>query len=263
MIKKDGEKQVRKGEKVMLTEQRYELILKLLEEKKSITVTEIKDLLHTSESTVRRDITALNQAGKLVKVFGGAIAADHTLMVEEPTVAQKVEVHKDEKQRIAQFAASLVTNEDFVYLDAGTTTGRMLDYLAASEAVFVTNAVAHAQALAAAGLKVFLIGGELKASTEAVVGNQAMLTLKNYHFTKGFFGANGISRKAGFTTPDANEALIKKTAMEQCQQKYILGDTSKFGKVSAVTFSDFQDAELITESMVEGYSDCENIITVP
>ena len=57
----------------MLTEQRYEIILKLLEEKNSITVAEVKDLLNTSESTVRRDITALHNAGKLVKVFGGAV----------------------------------------------------------------------------------------------------------------------------------------------------------------------------------------------
>ena len=54
----------------MLTEQRYEQILKLLEKEGSITVTEVKELLDTSESTVRRDITALHNAGKLVKVFG-------------------------------------------------------------------------------------------------------------------------------------------------------------------------------------------------
>ena len=58
----------------MLTEQRYELILRLLEDKKSITVAEVRDLLRTSESTVRRDITALDKAGKLTKVFGGAVA---------------------------------------------------------------------------------------------------------------------------------------------------------------------------------------------
>ena len=56
----------------MLTEQRYEVILKLLEEKNSITVAEVKDLLNTSESTVRRDITALHNAGKLVKEIGRA-----------------------------------------------------------------------------------------------------------------------------------------------------------------------------------------------
>ena len=60
----------------MLTEKRFEEILKLLDEKKSITVTEIKEMLNTSESTIRRDLTALDRAGKLVKVFGGAVAVD-------------------------------------------------------------------------------------------------------------------------------------------------------------------------------------------
>ena len=55
----------------MLTQQRHEIILKLLKEKGSITVTEVRDLLDTSESTVRRDITALDKEGKLEKVFGG------------------------------------------------------------------------------------------------------------------------------------------------------------------------------------------------
>ena len=197
----------------MLTEQRYELILELLKQKKSVTVSEVKELLHTSESTVRRDITALHNAGKLVKVFGGAVASENTFTPQEPTVAQKIAVNKEEKRLIARYAASLIETDDFVYLDAGTTTGYMLDYLIGKKATFVTNAVAHAQKLAAYGIKVFLVGGELKSSTEAVVGNQAMEVLYQYHFTKGFFGTNGITKKAGFTTPDANEALIKKTAL--------------------------------------------------
>ena len=77
----------------MLTEQRYEIILKLLEEKNSITVAEVKDLLNTSESTVRRDITALHNAGKLVKVFGGAVACDRTVITHEPTVEQLSLIH--------------------------------------------------------------------------------------------------------------------------------------------------------------------------
>lgn len=85
----------------MLTEQRYEVILKLLEEKNSITVAEVKDLLNTSESTVRRDITALHNAGKLVKVFGGAVACDRTVITHEPTVEQKAEVNVEAKQLVA------------------------------------------------------------------------------------------------------------------------------------------------------------------
>ena len=246
----------------MLSEQRYDVILKLLDEKKSITVAEVKELLDTSESTVRRDITALHNAGRLVKVFGGAVVLDRNYTSHEPTVAQKEEVNKDEKMLLAQYAASLIEEEEFVYLDAGTTTGCMLDYITEESATFVTNAVAHAQKLARRGMRVILIGGELKGSTEAVVGNQAMETLQQYHFTKGFFGTNGISRNEGFTTPDANEALIKQTAMGQCRQRYILGDYSKFDKISSVTFAPFYSATVLTERIAEGYSDCKNILVV-
>ena len=79
----------------MLTEQRFDIILKLLEEKKSVTVTELRELLDASESTVRRDITALDKAGKLTKVFGGAVALNHKVTAYEPTVAQKSELNKD------------------------------------------------------------------------------------------------------------------------------------------------------------------------
>ena len=107
----------------MLTEQRYEIILGLLREKNSVTVTELKDILDASESTVRRDITALYKAGKLTRVFGGAVALEHTVNAYEPTVAQKVELNIEEKKKIAAYAAALIRPEDFVYLDAGTTTG--------------------------------------------------------------------------------------------------------------------------------------------
>ena len=244
----------------MLTEQRHELILKLLEENGSIEVTEIKDLLEASESTVRRDITALDKAGKLTKVFGGAVAAKEVVTAHEFTVAQKIEINREEKKRIAKYAAALIGPEDFVYLDAGTTTGYMLDYLEERQAYFVTNAVAHAQRLVAKGMKVILIGGELKASTEAVIGNQAMRMIEGYHFTKGFFGTNGVTKKSGCTTPDVNEAMIKQTAMEQCKNSYVVCDSSKFDRISSVTCAPFYETVVLTEKTACGYEECGNII---
>lgn len=245
----------------MLTRQRQELILKLLDEKGSITVTEVKDLLDTSESTVRRDITALDRQGKLVKVFGGAVRADkeETVTAHEYTVAQKADLNSSQKLKIAKYAASLIEPGDFVYLDAGTTTAYMLDYVNQKEVTFVTNAVAHAQQLASRGMKVLLVGGELKASTEAIVGSQAMKTIREYHFTKGFFGANGVTRKCGCTTPDAGEAMIKQSAMEQCRQCYVLCDYSKFDHVSSITFAPFYGMTFITDQAIAGYEECENI----
>lgn len=246
----------------MLTQQRQEMILKLLKERGSITVTEIKDLLNASESTVRRDITALHREGKLIKVFGGAVESEQKMTAHEYTVEQKNDLNQEEKRRIAQYAAALVTPEDFIYLDAGTTTSYMIDYVKTERITFATNAVAHAQRLAARGARVILIGGELKASTEAIVGSQAMQTLQNYHFTKGFFGTNGVTKKSGFTTPDANEALVKQTAVLQCRESYVLCDYSKFGIVSSVTFSPFHGSTLLTDREITGYENCKNIVIV-
>lgn len=83
----------------MLTQQRTEIILKLLKEKGSITVTEVRDLLDTSESTVRRDITALDKEGKLEKVFGGAVEPGQKVTAHEYTVAQKNELNCDAKRK--------------------------------------------------------------------------------------------------------------------------------------------------------------------
>ena len=232
----------------MLTEQRYQIILDLLKEKKSVTATELKEILDTSESTVRRDITALHKAGKLIKVFGGAVALEDegTVSAYEPTVEQKSELHVEEKRKIAQYAAELIEEEDFIYLDAGTTTGYMIDALGHTNAVFVTNAVSH----------------ELKNSTEAVIGAQAMKNLQEYHFTKGFFGANGITKAEGFTTPDANEALVKQTAIERCRNRFVLADHSKFGSISSVTFSAFANAKILTDCCPADYQEMDCVIGV-
>ncbi len=244
----------------MLSEQRYEMILKILEEKRSVTVTELTRLLDISESTARRDIVVLDKAGKLVKVFGGAVLSDNIYQAAEQTVTQRTEVHREEKRKIAQYAASLIEPQDFIYLDAGTTTGYMLDFIEDTRATFVTNAVAHAQRLAAKGIHVILIGGTLKSTTEAVVGTMAALALKDYHFTKGFFGTNGISFTAGHTTPDADEALVKRTAAQQCRKQYFLCDNSKFNVVSAVTFAALATGTLLTDAVPEEYAEAADII---
>lgn len=246
----------------MLTEQRYEIILELLETRKSVTVTELKEILDTSESTVRRDITALDKMGRLTKVFGGAVSLENAVSAYEPTVAQKSDLNIEEKKKIARYAAGLIEPTDFVFLDAGTTTGYMLDYLENTRAAFVTNGVSHARMLAQRGIHVTLIGGELKGSTEAVIGSFALQMLQMYHFTRGFFGTNGVTKHEGFTTPDTSEAQVKRKAMEQCRKAYVLSDASKFGQISSVTFRDFKEAEVITDRCPKEFEGNKNIVVV-
>ena len=241
----------------MLTEQRHEIILNLLSEKGSITVTELKDILNTSESTIRRDLNTLDEQGRLTKVFGGAVEKINGVSTTELSVSQKADVNTEEKKKIAMYAARLVVPNDFIYIDAGTTTEYLIDYLEEKTATYVTNAVTHARKLAIAGFKVILIGGELKGITEAVVGNQAIITIDRMNFNKGFFGTNGITEKSGLTTPDINEA-----AFSHCHIKYILTDSSKFAETSAVTFGSINEATIITDKKIGSFAKLPNIITV-
>lgn len=247
----------------MLTEQRHEIILQLLNDRGSITVNELKTLLDSSESTIRRDLNTLDEEGKLTKVFGGAVLKEQEFSAIELSVLQKSSVNASEKQKIAKYAAGLVKPDEFVYIDAGTTTEYLIDFLAEKGATYVTNAVTHARKLALAGFKVIQIGGELKGITEAVVGNQAILTLEKMNFNKGFFGTNGISRHRGFTTPDFNEALVKETAFSHSHNRYVLADGSKFDEISSVTFGQFEDAQIITDGDIPvSYGKCANIVIV-
>lgn len=247
----------------MLTETRQEEILRMLEQKGSVTVQELKDVFGASESTIRRDLNVLHKKGALIKVFGGAVQTESRINTREEEVALRKEQSREEKLRIARYAASLIEPDDFIYLDAGTTTGYMIPYLTERTAMFVTNAVSHALMLAENCFRVILIGGELKAATEAIVGNEAYVNLKKYNFTKGFWGANGVNPMAGFTTPDINEAMIKECAMKHTQRPYVLCDSRKFHQVSPVSFGEFHAAQIITDCMPdETYANYQNLIIV-
>lgn len=247
----------------MLTEKRQEEILKLVNKNGSVTVQELKDLFDASESTIRRDLNALHDMGALVKVFGGAVKNESKIQVKEEKVAFRIEQNRAEKQKIARFAASLIADDDFIYLDAGTTTGAMIPFIEETKATFVTNAVSHALMLAEKGIHVILIGGEVKTATEAIVGNEAYQTIQKYNFTKGFYGTNGVDRKAGFTTPEVNEAIVKECAMKHTREPYVLCDNAKFYQICPVQFAEFQEAIVVTDRIPdESYRMVQNIIVV-
>ena len=229
----------------MLAEERMEEIVRLVQEYGSMTVQKLMEYTGASESTLRRDLNALDKRGMLTKVHGGAIALEMNVVVKDSDVILREELHREEKIEVARYAASLIRPNDFVYLDAGTTTGYLIDFLKEKRAVFVTNGVMHARKLVQKGYTVYLPGGEFKAVTEALIGEMAIQNLQKYHFTRGFWGTNGIDSRYGFTTPDAREEQIKQCSMEQTEKCYILSDSSKIGKVSCVTFRAFEDARMI------------------
>lgn len=248
----------------MLSETRLEKIAGLVEKKGSVTVQELMGTLNASESTIRRDLNALHNQKRLVKVHGGAVARGNSYQTRDDELKVRKDLNQEEKMRIAKYAASLIVPGDFIYLDAGSTVEFMIEFMAERNITVVTNALLHVRKLADARIPVYVLGGEYKKSTEAVVGEEALSSLSKYNFTKGFFGANGITKTAGFTTPEIKEAMVKKKAMEQCRECYVLGDSSKFNQISSVTFGGFEKGKVITTQRIgKQYKNQGNIIEVP
>ena len=186
----------------MLAEERMAIILEIINEQKAVKLSQLCEMLDASISTVRRDINSLADMGKIVKVHGGAMVLDDNFSFIEHNVEEKLALFTEEKIAIAKYAASLIEYGDFVYIDAGTTTEKMIDFIPQKDVSFVTNGFTHAKKLAQRGFKVYIPGGEVKFVTEAIIGAECVMTLKSYNFTKCFIGANGISVSAGFSTPD-------------------------------------------------------------
>ena len=230
----------------MLTEERFAKIVKIVNQEGTVTVLELAQAIGISESTIRRDLNQLDKLGRIRKVHGGATAAVLMSDGHERNMQEKYSRNIEEKRAIAAYAATLVHPNDFVFLDAGSTTEQMAEYLEENTAFYVTNGITLAQKLAARGFKTMLLAGRVKASTDAVIGMEAVASLARYHFTRGFFGTNGITVAEGFTTPDLEEAANKRAAMEHCRQCYVLADNSKFDTLSNVSFGELSKAKIIT-----------------
>ncbi len=233
----------------MLAEERLAKILDLLTEKRSATVQELCEALNASESTVRRDLTELDRLGKLNKVHGGATLPDSQFLADELTMDAKQALAVAEKRDIARAAAMLIRPQDFIYIDAGTTTLALVQALSGSalEAHYVTNGIAHARLLVQKGCKVFVPGGMLRPNTEAIVGAAAVASLQAYNFTKAFLGANGVDLQAGFTTPDPEEAAVKATAVRHARESWFLVDSTKFARVYPAVITELQGGAILTD----------------
>lgn len=113
----------------MLAEERFAAIQELLHKKRAATVTELAQALDASESTIRRDLILLAGQGKLNKVHGGAVAREEAFDSGEAAMSAKEQLNVAEKQAIARYAAKQIQPDDVVFLDAGSTTLMMLDFL--------------------------------------------------------------------------------------------------------------------------------------
>lgn len=250
---------------MVLTPERHQLILNLLAEHGIVKIQELVDRTHSSESTIRRDLVQLEMENKLLRVHGGASLPQGKRT--ELSNLEKSTKNLQNKLIIAKYAASLVNAGDSIYIDAGTTTVQMIQYLNQKDITVVTNGVNLIEPLLEKGITTYLLGGMVKKNTKAMIGSGALSSLKTYRFEKCFIGVNGIDLKFGYTTPDPEEALIKQTAFSLSQDTYIVADHSKFDGVSFSKISDLHEATIITDHHIDSkclhaYSEFTNIKVV-
>lgn len=229
----------------MLTEERQKAILQQLEVKDIIKSQDLMQLLNASESTIRRDLQELEDAGLLLRVHGGAKKKQE--LSKELNMMEKSFKNIQQKQAIARLAAAEILEEEIIYLDAGSTTFEMIPFLKGKKITVVTNAVQHAATLTEAAIPIILLGGRIKLSTKAILGATALQQLSQLHVNKAFMGTNGLHSEFGYTTPDPEEAAIKQAAFRCSEEVFVLADHSKFNKIAFSKVADLKQATLITD----------------
>ncbi|NLC83642.1 MAG: DeoR/GlpR transcriptional regulator [Ruminococcaceae bacterium] len=207
-----------------------------LQRKESATLPELCDYFNVSLNTIRRDIKVLQVNGRVTKVYGGVLYNPDDAVVPVHDRSHKA---LPEKDHIGSLAASLVEDNDTIYLDSGTTTLHMLPHLKqyknltiVSNSFLVYNEMQHHPEIS-----LFSTGGLYNHKTKSFVSMGAVDNLKDIRISKAFMGATGVSIEQGATNNSFHEAQIKKAVVKIAQKVILMADHSKLDVTAAVCFS--------------------------
>ncbi len=228
----------------MQKSKRQSVVLEFVKKNRDVQISEIALHANCSQSTIRRDIKEFVKHGLMKEVYGSVIYLDsHEADIERN---MRSDVHLEAKSWIGEKAAQLISEGQFVFIDAGSTTFQIIQHIKAMGCTFVTNGLDIASELLKKGFNVMILGGPIKPVTEAVVGEEAVVFLKSLYFDIAFLGTNGIS-EFGYSTPDSREGIIKKTVIERSRHAYVVADQSKKDKTTSYLFAKLNEVTLISE----------------
>jgi DeoR family transcriptional regulator, aga operon transcriptional repressor len=216
----------------VLNEERRRAILELLNRHGRVLVAELGRHFETSQVTIRKDLEVLHAHGLVHRTHGGALPARESAL-EDPTLREKEKLHRQEKMRIAQSAASKVKEGQVVILDSGTTTTAVARALRNfKNLTIITNAVNIAAELAGTSVEVILTGGTLRQNSFSLVGPIAEETLRRLSADLLFLGVDGFDAHFGLSTPNLLEAKVNRVMVEVAKRTVAVCDSSKFGRRS-------------------------------
>jgi DeoR/GlpR family transcriptional regulator of sugar metabolism len=213
---------------VAFAPERRERVKQIVKSRHAVRVEDLKAELGVSTATIRRDLHELEEAGELRRVHGGAVSVEQRPI--EARFEAKAAKYPEQKRRIAERAAAMVEPDSKVYIDAGSTCLELAKLLAhRTDITVVTNSLPAIVELAGQGPRLIVIGGELRALSQALVGPLSTKVLDELYLDHAFVGTFSLSLDAGLTTTDPAEAFTKEQVLAHARDAVLLVDGSKIG----------------------------------
>ena len=209
--------------------ERQEQIIKILEERKSISVQQLSALLYVSQPTVRRDLDILSRQGKVQRTHGGVVLrkasdAEIPLMFRE-------DQNNAAKKAIAEKAALLIHDGDVIFLDASSTVSYLVPHLKKfRDLLVITNSPKTSMRLGEQNIKNYCTGGLLLAHSIAYVGSETEKFISGINADVFFFSSRGYTEDGYITDSSEREVAAKKAMLQNAKKSYYLCDSSKRGK---------------------------------
>lgn len=219
----------------MLKDDRYRLITDMLDKNNVVEVSHLAKALNVTEMTIRRDLKALEDDGALVRVHGGAKKKEAAIYTEL-SHTQKKTINVEKKKHIAKICASMIQDNDVVFIGSGTTNDLIFDYLTAENVNIITNSINVFNRLKdRPNIEVILTGGRFRPRTGTFVGYFANKLLSEIKVKKAFVGTNGISG-TNVTTANEEEGHGQRVILDNASERYVLADSTKFNVEAFFTF---------------------------
>ena len=233
--------------------ERIDSIIEFIYKNKNVTLDQICDNFNISKSTVRRDLSEILKDTNLKKTYGGITLKNKWGNKKYLTSFSERNIENaDKKLAISKKAANIVEDNDVIFIDSGTTTFYMVDYLGNVNnlTILTNNLEVIFRAVKYKNINLISLSGTLSRETLSFVGTTSISTIKNFNISKAFMATTGFSIMNGVTNSSPLESDIKRTVISKSNKIILLADSSKFNSVSLMTYCNLEDIDiLITDKM--------------
>ena len=225
----------------MFAAERTIKIKEILLEYKHVDVNTLCSLLDCSIATVRRDLDKLEEEGFLTKAYGGALLNEDN--ISSVNIKDESDPYLEDKKAAAKIAATLIENDDIIYIGPGTTCTELARCLDDKRrlTVITNNFNAAAVLENMPGFEILFLGGSIKnesAVNSFTYGVTTVSEISSLFIHKAFFTVSGISMEYGYTVGSMAQSELYKTVTKQAEASYIIANSSKFDQRSMIKFAD-------------------------